>query len=654
VKTLLKNRISEEQFRLIVEAAPNGIVVVNETGEILLVNIEIEKMFGYIRADLIGRPVEILVPERFRHRHPSFRGDFMRQPEARPMGAGRDLFGLRKDGSEFPVEIGLKPIQTGQGTLILSSVVDITERKRAEERFRLVVESAPNGIVMVDRKGTILLVNASIEKFFGYHRDELVGKPIEMLVPERFRIRHPEYRREFMANPKTRPMGAGRDLFGLRKDGTEFPVEIGLNPIETEQGTLVLSTIVDITERKQIERERGELLEREQDARKQAEEASRVKDEFIAVVSHELRTPLTSILGWTRMLRAGRLDERTANKAIETVERNAKSQAQLIEDLLDISRITTGKMRLNVGSVDPQSVIGAVVDSLRPAADAKTLRIQTILDSRAGPVAGDHERLQQVFWNLLSNAIKFTPKNGRIQIQLERINSHIEITISDNGPGIKPDFLPFIFQRFTQADTPIRRTQGGLGMGLAIAKSIVEHHGGSITAGNRADGSGAVFSVRLPLMAIRQKLGAEERAYPHGWKEAPIECPAEIAGLKILTVDDQPDTVEMLRVLFEQCGAEVRTATSTAEALGVLEVWTPNVVVADIGMPGGDGYDLIGRIRSLPAEKGGKIPAIALTAFARVEDRVNVLTAGYQMHVPKPIEPGELLTIVASLTGVID
>ena len=256
---------------------------------------------------------------------------------------------------------------------------------------------------MVDHVGKILLVNTQIEKSFGYSRTELIGQRIEMLVPERFRGKHPEYRKEFMASPNARPMGAGRDLFGLRKDGTEFPIEIGLNPIETEQGTLVLSTIVDITERKQIETERIELLEREQAARKQAEDANRMKDEFIAIVSHELRTPLTSILGWTRMLRAGKLDESAANKAIETVERNARSQAQLIEDLLDVARITTGKMRLDVRAVDPAAVIKAAADSLRPAADAKNVQIQTILDSRAGPIAGDHERLQQVVWNLLSS-----------------------------------------------------------------------------------------------------------------------------------------------------------------------------------------------------------------------------------------------------------
>ena len=649
-----QSNLIEEQFRLIVEAAPNGIIVVNERGKMRLVNVEIEKMFGYRREALIGKQVEMLVPERFRGHHPSFRTDFMKHPEERPMGAGRDLFGLRKDCSEFPVEIGLKPIKTREHTLILCTVVDITERKRAEERFRLVVESAPNGIVMVDHVGKILLVNTQIEKSFGYSRTELIGQRIEMLVPERFRGKHPEYRKEFMASPNARPMGAGRDLFGLRKDGTEFPIEIGLNPIETEQGTLVLSTIVDITERKQIETERIELLEREQAARKQAEDANRMKDEFIAIVSHELRTPLTSILGWTRMLRAGKLDESAANKAIETVERNARSQAQLIEDLLDVARITTGKMRLDVRAVDPAAVIKAAADSLRPAADAKNVQIQTILDSRAGPIAGDHERLQQVVWNLLSNAIKFTPKNKRVQMQLERINSHIEITISDNGPGIKPDFLPIIFQRFTQADSPITRSHGGLGIGLAIVKHIVELHGGTVAAGNKEGGSGAIFSVKLPLMALRRDVGPEERAHPQSWNEISIECPPEIDGLRILAVDDQPDTVEMLEAIFAQCGAEVRSATSMAEALGVLDIWIPNVIVADIGMPDGDGYDFIRHIRSLPAEKGGKTPAVALTAFARVEDRVKVLSAGYQMHVPKPIEPGELLTIVASLAGVMD
>jgi CheY-like chemotaxis protein len=307
-----------------------------------------------------------------------------------------------------------------------------------------------------------------------------------------------------------------------------------------------------------------------------------------------------------------------------------------------------------VRPVQPAAVVNAAVEALRFAAEAKSIRIQTVLDSHAGPVAGDFERLQQVVWNLLSNAIKFTPKGGRVQIVLERVNSHIEIRVSDNGRGIKPEFLPFIFERFSQGETSITRLHGGLGMGLAIAKAIIELHGGGITAFSEGEGTGSTFTISIPVMPVNKQPAPVERIHPRAWTEISVECPPEISGLKVLVVDDDPDTCEMIRFVLEQCGGHVTTATDVDGALDAFQSWKPAVLISDIGLPEIDGYELIQRIREEERASGTKTPAVALTAFARIEDRVKALAAGYQMHVAKPVEPGELLTIVASLAGFMD
>jgi PAS domain S-box-containing protein len=381
-----------------------------------------------------------------------------------------------------------------------------------------------------------------------------------------------------------------------------------------------------------------------------AQKANRLKDEFLATVSHELRTPLTSILGWAHLLRAGRIDEKSASSALETIERNARAQSQLIDDLLDVSRIITGKLRLDVRQVDPGSLIEAAIEALRPAAEAKDVRIQKVLDTGVISVAGDPARLQQVVWNLLSNAIKFTPKGGRVQVRLERVNSHIEIAVSDTGIGIKPAFLPHVFERFRQADQKTTRQYGGLGLGLAIVRHLVELHGGTVQAESTGEGQGATFVVKLPLVPVYQKKDFAERIHPAARDTLPsYDCPERLDGLKVLVVDDEADARELLRVGIGVCGAQVRTAGSVQEALEAIENETPDLLISDIGMPDEDGYELIRRVRALPADSGGRVPAIALTAYARTEDRLHALRAGYQMHVPKPVEMAELMTVAASL-----
>jgi PAS domain S-box-containing protein len=400
--------------------------------------------------------------------------------------------------------------------------------------------------------------------------------------------------------------------------------------------------------------EREELLNREQAAREEAETASRAKDEFLGMLSHELRTPLNAMMGWTRMLQTDKLDEGMIKRAVETINRNVQLQARLIEDMLDVSRIISGKLRLDAQPTDPTMVVNAALDTLRPAADAKNIRLQVVMDFGAGLVLGDPARLQQVIWNLLSNAIKFTPKGGKVQVQLERVNSHIEITVSDTGPGIEEGFLPHVFERFRQADSTSSRTHGGLGLGLAIVRHLVEMHGGTVEAGNRADMNGAVFTVRLPLMILRKPTGTlgvdAERVHPTAGGNLPFDSPPVLDGLRVLAVDDEADARQLLAAVLERCGAEVRTCASASEALEALEQYKPDILVSDIGMPDEDGYSLMERVRASEAGRGERIPAVALTAYARVEDRLRALSAGYNMHVPKPVEPAELAMVIASLT----
>jgi len=404
-------------------------------------------------------------------------------------------------------------------------------------------------------------------------------------------------------------------------------------------------------ERAGSEAQREELLRREQQARAAAEAANRAKDEFLAVLSHELRTPLNAVYGWARLLQAGQVRDEQAERALDAIVRNANAQVQLIDDLLDVSRVVSGKMRLDIRPVDLRTVIEGALDAVRPAAEAKAIRLQSVLDPRAAPITGDSGRLQQVIWNLLMNAVKFTPKGGRVQVRLQRVNSHVEIIVSDTGPGIAPDVLPFIFERFTQADSSSTRAHSGLGLGLALVKHLVELHGGSVDAQSPGEGKGATFVVRLPLTIADIPAGLRPRLHPTASTIEGLLPGPRLDGLRVLVVDDDPDALNLASAILTDAGAEVRTCLSAPEALAVLQQWRPHVLVSDIEMPGEDGYSLIRKVRALDSEHGGKTPAVALTAYGRTQDRMLSLTAGYSMHVPKPVDPGELTTIIASVAA---
>ena len=455
-------------------------------------------------------------------------------------------------------------------------------------------------------------------------------------------------------------MGLANHALLIARDGNRMPIDDSAAPIRDHEGKTIGVVLVfrDITERKKSEVERELLLQSAQAARLEAEQANRLKDDFLATASHELRTPLTAVVGWSRMLRGGKLDAENTARALEAIERNANLQTNLIEDLLDISRIITGKLTLDRQRIDMAHVINDAVNTLRPAADARNITIETSFDPRAGSVLGDANRLQQVVWNLLANAVKFTPRDGRVDVALVQTGSQVEISVRDTGEGISPDFLPHVFERFRQADGKTTRRQGGLGLGLAIVSHLVELHGGTVKADSDGPGRGSRFSVRLsvidPHSAVSSANPTGDLALPAGAEpeQLKIDCPPKLDGVRVLIVDDDLDTRLMLNAVLSQCEAEVTAVASVAEALKEIDRQKPHVLVSDIGMPNQDGYELIRQVREIEAAANERpTPALALTAYAKAEDRVRALTSGYQVHIAKPVEPAEFVLMVASLVG---
>ncbi len=540
-------------------------------------------------------------------------------------------------------------------------ISDVTARKRAEEVLRqqrewlhVTLSSIGDAVITTDTNGAVTFLNPVAESLNGWKREEAQGRSLR----EVFNIVN-EQTRETVENPALRAMreglivGPSNHTVLIGKDGTETPIDDSGAPIKGAEGKIIGAVLIfrDITERKLAEKERSKFLASERAAREKAEAASRSKDEFVAMVSHEIRSPLNSILGWAQMLRRGEFDQAETERAVEIIERSAKAQSQLIEDLLDISRVVTGKLTLNVRSVELAQIIEAAMDSIRPAADAKFIQLRAQLGPRGATVSGDPNRLQQVVWNLLSNAVKFTPLHGRVEVSLERIDSHLQITVSDSGVGIDPEFLPFVFDRFSQANTSSERKYGGLGLGLSIVRHLVELHGGTVRADSPGEGQGATFTVTLPVKAVREEMSELERA-PLSAESADSTYDAiRLDGLRVIIVDDEAETRDLLTAMLTRRGAEVKACASAAEALEEIEQWRPTVLVSDIGMPDEDGYALIRKLRALGPERGGVVPAVALTAYARSEDRMRAMASGFQMHVPKPIEAGELVVVIASLAG---
>jgi PAS domain S-box-containing protein len=497
-------------------------------------------------------------------------------------------------------------------------------------RLAAIVESSDDAIVSKDLNGVIKSWNEAAERMFGYSAAEAVGRNIRLIIPP---DRHAE---EELVLERIR-RGDRVDHYEtvrLHKDGRSIDISLTVSPIKMEDGRVIGASKIahDITEAKRLRRE--------------LQEANRLKDEFLATLSHELRTPLNALLGYARILKTDALEGDRRRQAVAIIERNAVALAQLVSDVLDVSRITAGKFRLDVQACDVPTIVEHALDAVRPAIEAKDLRVERIIDPEPGPVWGDPDRLQQLFWNLLSNAAKFTPKRGRIQICVRRTDSRVEFVVSDTGIGIAPEFLPHLFQKFRQADSSVSREFSGLGLGLALTRYIVELHGGEVSAASEGPGKGATFRVLLPVM-IAQGEPAQSEV---GAKKTP-QRDRRLTGVVVLAVDDDADSLLLLSDILHAAGATVVCATSAAQALEILDRHLPHVVVVDIGMPGMDGYAFIRAVRQRDHRQGGAIPAAALTAYARSEDRTAALRAGFQIHLAKPIDPEELLASIAALTG---
>lgn len=657
---------SEERFKLLVESVREyAIFMLDPQGHILTWNAGAARCKGYRADEIIGQHFSVFYTSEAKQR---------RWPEhelrvAKDTGAFEDEgWRVRKDGSLFWANVVITAMRNSEGELVGFAKVtrDLTQRRaheeelrRSEERFRLLVEGVRDyAIFMLDANGKVATWNVGAERIKGYTESEIIGQHFSVFYPQDAReSAWPEHELQVAAEK-----GSFVDTgWRVRKDGTTFWANVTITALRDATGRLLgyAKLTRDMTETKRTEaielanQQREEMLDAERSARMAAQRATRLKDEFLATLSHELRTPLSAILGWTQLLLRGGSpkgpDEQ--KRAIEVIDRNARAQVQLIDDLLDLSRIMTGKLRLELHQISFSSVVEAAVDSAKPSADAKGIRLKAIMGANQDIISADGGRLQQVVWNLLTNAIKFTPKGGQVHVLLQRVNSHLELSVSDTGIGIPPDYLPQVFDRFSQRDSSTTRAFGGLGLGLAICKQLVELHGGSIKAASQGEGKGATFSVQLPLSIVQLQGEGPPRIHPTAETEPGEMHPLpRLEDVHVFSVDDEPDARELIRTVLEKQGAKVTSFGSAEEALAALKTTKPTVLICDVGMPKTDGYQLIRTLRAEEA-RSERIPALALTAFARAEDRKRSLVAGYQAHLAKPFDVGELILVIADLVG---
>lgn len=543
----------------------------------------------------------------------------------------------------------------GVTALLVVLVLFVGGRKNAEHRLReqgellmVTLSSIGDAVIATDLDGKITFINPTAERLTGYSRDEATGAALDQV----FRIVGEEDRLP-VENPLAairrdgNVVGLANSTILISRDGKETQIDDSGAPIKDANGNVIGAVIVfhDVTGRRQAEQEREDLLKREQKARSEAERANRLKDEFLAMVSHELRTPLNAILGWASLLEGEKPESESIRHALRVIQRNAQAQDGIISDLLDVSRIVSGQLDVDLRPVELVPTIRAAIDTLYPSAQAKSITITTSLFDSTCKIRGDADRLRQIFSNLLSNAIKFTPRGGKIDIRLIQNDAKVEVRIADEGVGIAKPFLASIFERFSQADSSMKRTHGGLGLGLAIVRHLVELHGGEVTAESKGVGKGATFTVEFDLITSPTASGGRGPAA----KGVP-----DLHGLRILVVDDEPDSLEVLCLALEKYGAQTHAASSCSAAVEIFAQWKPDILISDIGMPGEDGFDLIKKIRAMSDSAGGSIPAAALTASVREEDALDALAAGFQVHVAKPVDPLRLANEVAELAKYVE
>jgi len=655
---------SEERFRLLVESVRDyALFMLDPGGHVLTWNAGAERFKGWKAEEIVGSHFSRFYP-------PDALARGLPEEELRRAnedGSFEDEgWRVRQDGSQFWANVVITAMRDEQGQLVGFAKLtrDQTQRRQheealrlSEERFRLLVEGVSDyAIFMLDVNGLVASWNVGAQRIKGYAADEIIGRHFSVFYPpEVVDSGWPEHElREAAATGRFVDTG-----WRVRKDGSKFWAGVTITAMRDDAGTLLgyAKLTRDLTERKRVEAiemasvEREEILDAERNARMAAQRATRVKDEFLATLSHELRTPLSAILGWTQVLLKGHATSAAdQRRAIEVIDRNARAQVQLIDDLLDLSRIMTGKLRLDLRQFAILEILQAALDSAAPAAAAKEIRLIRLLDPARAIVNGDAGRLQQVVWNLLTNAIKFTPRGGQVQVLLQRVNSHVELSVADTGIGIPQGFLPQVFERFSQRDGSTTRAHGGLGLGLAICRQLVELHGGSIRAASPGEGLGATFSVDLPV-SIMQVESERARAHPTAeLHEGDALSMPRLDGVHVFIVDDEPDARELLQRVLGDQGAMVTVFESADAALATIATSRPTVIISDVGMPGMDGYQMMRTLRASESRES-RIPALALTAFARAEDRKRALIAGFQAHLAKPFDVAELLLLVAGLVG---
>jgi PAS domain S-box-containing protein len=651
-----------ELLAAIVASSDDAILSKNLEGIIETSNAGAERLFGYRPDELIGRPVTTLIPEERQGEEAEILARVRRGEHVEHFETVR----LTKDGRKVDVSLTISPVRDASGRIVGASKIvrDISGRKRAEreldsqrEWLRVTLSSIGDAVIATDVQGRIVFMNPVAESLTGWGAHTAQGRP----CAEVFRVIN-ENTGVPVEDPITRVLregvvvGLGNHTVLVAADGHERPIDDSGAPIRSRDGTIVGAVLVfrDVTDRRLTEAkqlasaaERERLLASERAARAEADHANRMKDEFVATISHELRTPLTAISGWAHLVAQHPDDPERTRRGLEVIQRAARAQTQLISELLDLSRIVAGKLQLEIEAVDLPGVVDGAIQSLEMEAAAKRVEIQRDVDRALAPISADPGRLQQAVWNLVSNAVKFTPSGGWVKVALRAHDGEAEITVRDNGMGIRPELLPFVFERFRQGTGLGGPRASGLGLGLAIVKELVEMHGGTVSAASAGEGKGATFTIRLPMTAPpatgdRRQRGAEEAALP-------TDC---LQGARILVVEDHDDTRELIRELLESYRAKVLTAPSAKEALGLLGTARVDLLVSDIGLPEMDGYELIKRVRALPDRAASRIPAVAVTAFARARDRTRALRAGYQAHIGKPVADEVLVATLCRLVEI--
>jgi len=639
----------------IIDSSEDAIVSKSLDGTVQSWNAGAERIFGYTPAEIIGTSITRLIPAN----RQAEEVEILERIRCGERVEHFETVRIAKDGRLLDVSLTISPVRDHAGRIIGASKIarDVTQRKRAAEElavqrewFRVTLESIGDAVIATNSGGEVVFMNAVAERLTGVTLAQARGRPCS----EVFRIVN-ETTREPVESPVTRVLSSGH-IVGLANHtllvsarGDEHLIDDSGAPIRDRAGRIqgVVLVFRDVTERRGVEAERESLLERERAARTEAERANRLKDEFVATLSHELRTPLNAILGWTTLLARPGLESEHLAHGIEVIDRNARVQSQLVADLLDISGLMAGKLKLDVQVVDLAQVLREAVDTVRPAAAAKSIMIDQQIHAHVGEVSGDPTRLKQIAWNLLSNAVKFTPAGGHVRVVLRQEDGFAELTVADTGPGIPPEFLPALFGRFRQADPSASRRHGGLGLGLSIVRHLVELHGGTVRALERPPGQGATFVVELPLVHAglsRRRAGDEGQGASFG-----LPSGRGLTDVRVLVVEDETDARELLVRLLQEQNAKVLASASATEALRRLPDFDPHVLVSDIGLPDLDGLEFMRRVRQLDAQRGRTLPAVAVTAFARPADRARALQAGFHAHVPKPVDAAELLAVVTDL-----